>query len=108
MILAKTGADLFTFCVNKPPFNEWSPAQLFENIQKAIADKTLLYTLDGEEITGVCLGQAFPDEKRMHITGIYAPRGIMLGLFRPYFRQHYPGWKLSGFRKKLNSTLTYG
>ena len=108
MIPAKTGLDLFHFCSDKPPFKDWSPVQLASNISKAIEESTLLYTVDGDEITGVCLGQAFPDEKRMHITGIYAPRGTMLGLFYPYFKNKYPDWKLSGFRKKRNKTLTYG
>ena len=104
METAKTGLELVEFCKQQKIFQDWSPVQLISNLHRAIAENTLIYSVNElGQIDGICIGQTKPGNV-MHIAGIVCSRGVMMRVFYPIFKQRYPGWTLSGYRDNVFKT----
>lgn len=83
---------------------DWGIDDIKYEIIKAINSNTLIYTTDEKEnLIGICIGEEFKEQKRLHVKAIVAK-----GQFKKYveyFRKTFPGYIISCYRRGLFKTL---
>lgn len=83
---------------NEKACGEWRDYDILKALQDAQDAKTLLVSTTDGRITGICVGVADKENKRMFIPFIVTDEAIVLPIFIGYFLLNYPYWKLEGQR----------
>ncbi len=75
----------------------WTDDEIKWAIIKAVNENILVYTTNGDgKLTGICFGEDFKEEKRLHVKCLVGYKKIKD--FIKYYKEHYPGYVISAYR----------
>ena len=83
---------------------DWKLDQIKHEIIRAVNHNSLIYTTDGNgNLIGICIGEEFKKEKRLHVKAIVA-KG-QLKKYIKVFKEKFPGYIISAYRDGVFKTL---
>ncbi len=93
MISLDTAANFVkSYCLK-----DWTLDEIKHEIIKSVNNNTLIYTTDEQDnLLGICFGEEFKEEKRLHVKAIVATR--RLPEYIKYFKKRFPGYIISCYR----------
>ena len=76
---------------------KWTDAEIYDEIARAIFNNALVYSTDKNGvICGICFGDDFKDEMRLHVKCILGHGHLKS--YIDYFKKHYPDYVISAYR----------